>query len=203
MDEPLLIDTRRSLHAVAELVIAGPQHRATGTIRLRVTPDGFGGVASPVRVRGAALCWDGGSTPLAGTCRQLAEAAGVDVGAPAGLYTDGSGADPDAPLEVDPAAAELLAGWFARGDAALRTLAADVEPVIWPEHFDLAVTAGEVTYGVSPGDAAIPLPYAYVGPWTPRTGPFWNAPFGAARDAGEVPDPEAVAAFFAEANRHL
>jgi len=203
MDEQILAGTRRSLHAVAELVIAGPQYRAAGTIRLRVAPGGFGGVASPLRVEGTRLVWDGGSVPLTGTCRELAGSAGVDVGAPAGLYTDGSDGDPDAPLEVDAAAAELLAGWFARGDAALRTLAADVEPVIWPEHFDLAVTVGEVTYGVSPGDAARPLPYAYVGPWTPRTGTFWNAPFGAARDAGVLPDADAVAAFFGEARRHL
>ena len=38
MDTQVLVATRRSLHGVAELVIAGPQHRATGTIRLRVTP---------------------------------------------------------------------------------------------------------------------------------------------------------------------
>ena len=33
--------------------------------------------------------------------------------------------------------------------------------------------------GVSAGDDYYPTPYAYVGPWTQRTGPFWNAPFGA------------------------
>ena len=32
--------------------------------------------------------------------------------------------------------------------------------------------------GVSAGDDYYPRPYAY-GPWTQRTGPFWNAPFGA------------------------
>ena len=41
------------------------------------------------------------------------------------------------------------------------------------------VTDDEVNYGVSPGDEFHPLPYAYVGPWTSRIGPFWNAPFGA------------------------
>ena len=45
MDAP----TRRSLHGVAELLLAGPQHRAHGTIRLRVTPGGFGGVAGSLR----------------------------------------------------------------------------------------------------------------------------------------------------------
>ena len=33
--------------------------------------------------------------------------------------------------------------------------------------------------GVSASDDYYPTPYAYVGPWTQRTGPFWNAPFGA------------------------
>ena len=51
---------------------------------------------------------------------------------------------------------------------------------------------------MSPGDAGHPLPYAYVGPWTPRQGPFWNASFGAVRAAAELPDADAVAAFFAE-----
>jgi hypothetical protein len=29
--------------------------------------------------------------------------------------------------------------------------------------------------GVSASDDYYPTPYAYVGPWTQRTGPFWNA----------------------------
>jgi hypothetical protein len=43
----------------------------------------------------------------------------------------------------------------------------------------VAVTVNEVNYGVSPGDSYQERPYAYVGPWSPRTGAFWNAPFGA------------------------
>jgi hypothetical protein len=38
----------------------------------------------------------------------------------------------------------------------------------------------------------------HVGPRTPRRGPFWNAPFGALRAAAELPDADAVAAWFAE-----
>ncbi|MCW0213967.1 MAG: hypothetical protein OJJ54_11455 [Pseudonocardia sp.] len=201
MDEKSTAGTRRALHAVAELVIAGPQHRAAGTIRLRVTPGGFGGVALALRVEGTELVWDGGRAPIADTCRDLAVAAGVDPGGPAGLYPDGSGVHLDEPLVVDPAVAEVVAGWFGRGDEALRILAPDAEPVIWPEHFDLAVTLDEVTYGVSPGDAHVPRPYAYVGPATPRHGTFWNAPFGASRAAVELPDAGAVATFFAEGRR--
>lgn len=203
MDEQVLIATRRSLHGVAELVIAGPQYRATGTIRLRVTPGGFGGLRSSLRVAGAELVWDGGRAPLAGTYRELAAAAGVEVGAPEGLYSDTSGVDPDEPIAVDAAAAQVLLDWYAHGDAALRSLAPQVEPVIWPEHLDLAVTLDEVNYGVSPGDAAHQGPYAYVGPWALPEGEFWNAPFGALRAAHELPDAQLIAAFFAEARRHL
>jgi hypothetical protein len=195
MDERILGSTRRALHAVADSVIAGPQYRATGTIRLKVTPGGFGGTLLGLRVEHTELVWRGGRAPLAGTCRQLAEAAGVRVGPPEGLYSDGAGMRPDEPLVVDPTAVEHLADWFARGDAALRTLG---EPVLWPEHFDLGVTADRVNYGVSPGDAAHPAPYAYVGPWEPRRGEFWNAPFGALRPADGLPDVDALLAFLRE-----
>lgn len=197
MDEQL-VATRRSSHGVAELVIAGPQHRADGTIRLQVTPGGFGGVRSAVRVEGGDLVWDGGRTPLKGTYRELADAAGVDVGAPVGVYGETSGVDPDEPLAIDPGAAALLADWFTRGDAALRALAPEEEPVLWPEHFDVGIAVDEVNYGISPGDAGHPGPYAYVGPWTPREGEFWNASFGALRPAHELPDTAAVLAFLTE-----
>ena len=39
------------------------------------------------------------------------------------------------------------------------------QPVLWPEHFDLAIDVDEVNYGVSPGDGYHGAPYAYVGPW--------------------------------------
>ena len=54
----------------------------------------------------------------------------------------------------------------------------------------------EVNYGVSPGDGGHPAPYAYVGPWTQREGPFWNAPFGAARPAAQLPTVTDVVEFF-------
>ena len=201
MDDHALVTTRRSLHGVAELVIAGPQYRAQGTIRLHATPSGFGGVLSTLRVEGTDLVWAGGRSPLSGTYRELATSAGVDVGPPQGLYHDTSGVDPDETVIVDAAAATVFADWFARGDAALRMLAPDVEPVIWPEHFDLAISLDEVNYGVSPGDAAHPLPYAYIGPFTPREGNFWNAPFGALREADELPEAEAITAFYEQGRR--
>jgi hypothetical protein len=70
--------------------------------------------------------------------------------------------------------------------------------VLWPEHFDVGISVGEVNYGLSPGDAALPEPYAYVGPWTPRTGQFWNQPFGAARPLAALGDVGGVVAFLRE-----
>lgn len=196
MDE--LERTRLSLHGVAESVIAGPQYRMHGTIRLAVTPGGFGGVKLPISVEGTTLVWDGGRAPLTGTLGDLAKAAGVEPGL-AGIYHDASGVGLDHVLDVDPAAAALLAEAFARGDAAMRLFAPDQTPVLWPEHFDLGISVDEVNYGVSPGDAGHARPYAYIGPWTvPAQGGFWNAPFGALRPLDELPDADAVAAFFAE-----
>ena len=59
--------------------------------------------------------------------------------------------------------------------------------LIWPEHMDVSISLTARTYGVSPGDETIPVPYAYLGPATPQTGPFWNQPFGAARPLEEFP----------------
>ncbi len=197
MDPQTLASTRRALHGVAELVLAGPQHAAYGTIRLRVLPGGFGGVALPLGIHGPDLVWDGGRTPLGGTCRELATAAGLTARVP-GAYGDGSGVDLDEPLSFDNQALAVLLEWFERSDTALRAFATGVEPVLWPEHFDVGITVDEVNYGASPGDEGHPLPYAYVGPWTARTGTFWNAPFGALRAADRLPDALAVAAFFQE-----
>jgi hypothetical protein len=54
-----------------------------------------------------------------------------------------------------------------------------------------------VNYGVSPGDAQLAVPYAYVGPWAPAdfAGSFWNTSFGAAHPLSEIDD---LGAFFAE-----
>jgi hypothetical protein len=201
--------TRRSLHAVAEWVIAGPQFRRHGTIRLRVVPGGFAGVASPLMVRAGSLVWDGGVTPIHGrTCGELAEEVDTEPFRPDQLYHDGCGIGPDQRLEVDDDVADALLAWFAAGDVALRSFAPDQQPVLWPEHFDLAVTVdhgwtGQVNYGVSPGDAGHAEPYAYVGPWDRRTGHFWNAPFGALRPQSELPDATAIGNFYRAAAKHL
>ena len=198
MDPNELATTRRALHGVAELVIAGPQYAAHGDIRLQVVAGGIAGLVSQVRIEGGDLVWDGGGTPLAGTCREMAAALGVTPVAP-DVYREGSGVDPDERLSFEPDPLALLLGWFARGDEALRIFAPDEERVLWPEHFDVGYALDEVNYGVSPGDAEHPGPYAYVGPWTRREGAFWNTSFGAARAAADLPDVDAVVRFFTDA----
>jgi hypothetical protein len=196
--------TRRAWHAVAELVFAGPQYRRTGTIRLRVTPGGFGTSRDPdLRVVGGDLVYRDRRTAMDGrTCAELAAQANVAAGRPQNLYHDGSGVAVDEPLAVDPVAADALARAFAAGDRALRGLDGG-EPVLWPEHFDLGLSLDEVNYGLSPGDEYLDEPYAYVGPWLPRHGEFWNAPFGAARSLRDLGDAGAVEAFFREGRAKL
>lgn len=198
MDEATYRETRNSLHGTAELLIAGPQYRRDGTIRLRVVLGGFGGARLPVSVVGASLVGPFGRAPLTGTYRQLADAANLEPGAPEGVYADTTGRGLDDEVRVEEEAAAVIADWFAIGDAALRCLAPDITPVLWPEHFDLSSTLDEVNFGVSPGDSSHPGPYAYVGPWTPRTGPYWNESFGASRPRDQVPTVARLLDFFEE-----
>jgi hypothetical protein len=208
MDLETLTSTRRALHGIAEAVLAGPQWRTSKDIRLRATPGGFGTVTLPdLRIDGDLLVAGELRVPIAGqTCAKLAAAAGVEASVlQHEVYAEGPDVDLEDTITVDAAAARHLARCFALGDAALRRLAPDVGPVLWPEHFDIGSTVDEVNYGVSPGDAWLAEPYAYVGPWQVPTGLFWNAPFGAATPMSQLPDPDAVLAFFhrgrAEAGR--
>ncbi|WP_309647605.1 hypothetical protein, partial [Nocardioides sp.] len=104
----------------------------------------------------------------------------------------------DDPIELDPDHVATLLDAFAAGDAALRAFAPDEVPVLWPEHFDVGISRNEVNYGLSPGDATLSEPYAYVGPWVRRSGSFWNQPFGVARPLAALGDVDAVVAFFRE-----
>jgi hypothetical protein len=199
--------TRRSLHAVAELVLAGPQYRHHGTIRLRVTPGGFGTIAGPeLRVAGTDVTAGEQRWPIDGhSCAELAAAAGREPSALTDLYRDGTDITVDERLALDPAAAAWLARCWAAGDEALRRLVPAETPVLWPEHFDVGIRVDETNYGVSPGDTTIAEPYAYVTPPTPRREAFWNQPFGAARAMRELDDarPDAVLAFFVEARGRI
>jgi hypothetical protein len=203
MESETLARTRRSLHGIAELVLAGPQHRASGRIRLRITPGGFGTVAEPaLTVEGDHVVAGTARFPLAGrSYTQVAAAVGVEVGAPDGLYPDGAGVSPEDVITLDAEATRVITRAFADGERALRQFAPEAEPVLWPEHFDLAITVDEINYGVSPGDSHLPQPYAYVGPHRPRLGSFWNASFGATRPLHELGDADRILQFFREGRR--
>jgi hypothetical protein len=105
-------------------------------------------------------------------------------------------------LAVDPAAADSVCAAYAIGNAALRAFAPDADPVLWPEHFDVAITVDEVNYGVTPGDSGITEPYMYVGPHSlPERDDFWNEPFGAAKPlSSRVED---VVSFFEQGRKRL
>ena len=186
-----LISTRRSLHAVGELVLAGPQHAATGEISLRSVPGGFATTHTPdLRVVGTEVVGEAATVAINGhTPATLAAALGVVATGMADLYPDGSGFALDDPLDVDEEAAAEVAAAFATGDAALRALAPDETPILWPEHFDIGISVDEVNYGVSGGDSYVAVPYAYVGPWSPPPqDDYWNAPFGRALPVSEIDD---------------
>jgi hypothetical protein len=215
MGPEVLIDTRRALHTLAEHVLAPARYACTRRIGLRPVAGGFGtppfeasdGTVQEVCVRAARLVVRRGddeqSQPIT-TVRAAADFVGVPAGAPSHLYEPATPLDLDGALTVDPGAAEVLAEWFALGDAALDALRrrfADERPAdvqLWPEHFDLATTISEVNYGASPGDESHPEPYVYVGPWDVPAGSFWNESFGASRPRAAVRDAAAAEAFFVE-----
>jgi hypothetical protein len=196
--EARYVSTRRQLRGLAESLIAGPQYRSAGTIRLAVRPDGFVGVELPLAVHGVEFSWLDGSAPLTGTPGDIAAAAGLDYGPPEGVYEIEDALAADAELAVDPVAAELLHRCLYAGGYALKQVLPEGHPVLWPEHFDVAITDREVNFGVSAGDDYHPLPYAYVSPWTPHTGTFWNAPFGAVRSLDPAHDVDGLATDVAE-----
>jgi hypothetical protein len=199
------VDTRRQLRGVAESLIAGPQYRASGTIRLAVRPDGFTGVTIPIAVHGIELVLPNGSVALDGPLSEIA--AGLDSGPPDGVYEVDDPLPADAVLSLDAAGAEWIHRSHYAGGHAIKNVLPEQHPVLWPEHFDVSATEGEANYGVSAGDDHHPTPYAYVGPLAQRTGPFWNAPFGALYPLDPADDVDALTShisdFFERGRREL
>jgi hypothetical protein len=188
-DPETLARTRAAWHTLAERVVAPVRQRATGRIGLRPEPGGFGTGPLPtgpsVRVDGVELVVGASRAPIS-TLGAAATFAGLPGPADLAVYPTTTPTDASRPLPIDPDAAAILAGWFAFGAAVLdqwvqaaSTADAPSEPQLWPEHFDLALALGpeghRANYGASPGDAATPGPYLYVGPWARRSGPFWDA----------------------------
>ena len=192
-----LIDTRRALHGVAQLLLAGPQYRESKTIRLAVTETGFRTVARPdIRLDGSALVVGDRRVALHGTVTDVADAVGITAAGPFDVYAEGPDSDPLGSAEIDDEARLVIVDAFNRGVAALTVFAPDETPVLWPEHFDVSIAIDDVTYGVSSGDDEIAVPYAYVSVPGPPTGTFWNASFGVARPLADLAGDDAVVAFF-------
>ena len=213
--------TVASLHRVAEQLVA-PARKPDNEIALTVARGGFGtprfeyeGATHRVRVEADELVHELGDGERRAPLSTLSEAAAIV----AELLPPGSPLDSE-PLAVDRDSALVLAAWFAFGQDALQRLRAGAasdeaasEPILWPEHFDLAIELGDeaagarATYGFSPGDEDHPEPYAYVGPWVAQpAGGLWNATgFGGAElgyaELLGAPDPIAVATEFFETRR--
>ena len=195
--------TRHSLHGLSELVLAGPRHAAGGSMRLRVGVDGIRTWDDPpVRLVGGELVVEDRRVAVAGlSFADAASAVGLTAHPLDDVYHDGPHVAPDEIVVLEPAHVALLEEALAQGDAALRAFSPDTEPILWPEHFDVAITLDAVNYGVSPGDGYHDTPYAYVGPHEVPSGAFWNAPFGAARPLTELVGVPSVVAFFEQGAR--
>jgi hypothetical protein len=203
-DRGALGTTRRAWHALAEHVLAPARHAANGKIGLRFTRHGFGtpwfAAPEPVqlRVEGGHVIRDDDRAERREPITTLAAAAGLAGRVPGpvtDLYESTTPLEPDAPLVVDPTAADLLGDWFGFGATALEQLRAEAgaddapsRVQLWPEHFDLSVDLGDEaaggrgTFGASPGDSVHPEPYLYVTHWGDvPADPFWgDAAFGGA-----------------------
>ncbi len=214
--------TRDALHLVAERLVA-PARKPHNEIALMATAGGFGtppfefgGSRLQVRVEGVDLVVERDGEITRGPVTSLA--AGGELLGPE-LLLDGLPEDTD-PLAIDPVAADALADYYAFAQDVLERLIAELgaatdqpEPILWPEHFDLAIEAGSqaqgarATYGASPGDENHAEPYMYVAPWTaPPRGEGWNAVgfSGAELTYGELvaaADPDATALEFFLARR--
>jgi hypothetical protein len=192
--------TRRSLHGLAELVLAGPRYACGGSIQLRA---GSGGIETwdepAVRLYGGDLLAGQQRVRLDGlTFADAAARIGLVARRLDDVYQDGPGLAPEDVIRLDEAQVRVVEDALRSGALALQAFAPEEEPILWPEHFDVGITVDEVNYGVSPGDGYHTEPYAYVSPWRRRTGGFWNAPFGAVRPVRAPAGFDALVAFFTE-----
>jgi hypothetical protein len=213
---PDYADTRDKLHLVAARVLGAARFLATGRFGLRVVEGGFGTPEFDGRTLSVVdgQLTDGERRHPLTTLGDACEFAGVDLNAPVHAALDELAGDADTDVSVDPAAARGLADWYALSQGALEALAAACGPAddvtaiqLWPEHFDVALVAGaepsRANYGGSPGDAAVPEPYLYVGPFAPRSGEFWNASFGATLTYTDVRAGADPLAFFLDGRARL
>lgn len=175
IDAARFVETRRSLHMLAEHVLASARYAANGKIGLRFTRGGFGtpfflnpsGDGEQLRIQGVELVVDHGTdehrAPIT-TVGAAAEFASCVAGAGAGASYVEAGVtgvyEPTTPLEldksltIDPPASRFLGEWYGYAASILEQLRAEADPrdaparvQLWPEHFDLAVDLGNEAAG--------------------------------------------------------
>lgn len=214
-----LVATRDALHRLAEHVVSPCRYAQTGRIGLRPFPGGlrtpeFGPANTVVSVELDEIVvrdMNGVRRRPISTLRAAGEFVGIEPGAPAQVYKAATPCDLDAELRLDREAMAAIGEWYLLGADALQRLTQQAavddpsEAQLWPEHLDLAITAGAVNYGFSPGDAANPEPYVYVGPHAgrPRVDNFWNADFGATLQRSQVGGVDDALDFFLKARADL
>jgi hypothetical protein len=228
-----LVETRLALHRLAAYVVSPARRIATGNeIALAPSPGGFGTPAGEpwgqLRVEdGLLVVRRGDEAERSAPIGSLQEAAAFASIVPDLAVSEQADVPPpgdvDAPLPIDPAAAALIAAFHALVGDALTTLrheltgADDASGIhLWPEHFDVAIDAGDPaigergSWGGSPGDAAHPEPYLYASLWSGAPAhPFFaeTAFSGASLAYAELraaPDPhERALAFWREARALL
>jgi hypothetical protein len=204
-DRSVLATTRRRLHGIGECLMAGPQRRAGGRFTLRVTPGGFATTGEPaLRLDGTdVVVNENARVAVSGTFAQMADLLGVGFGPPPDPYPDGSGVSEGEDASLESASARLIQGWYLLADAALRVMAPRQTPILWPEHFDVAILLDDTSYGASPGDAFHAMPYAYVSSAAHGDSDFWNAPFGAVRSHAQIEDIDDLVSFWRAAQALL
>jgi hypothetical protein len=211
---PGFVATRRSLHALAENVLAGDLARNTSKVGLRVTTGGFGQPEHFVADRRRRLRIDGDDLVVLdgdderweriSTMAAAATFAGVKVGPPAQYYEPST--SPDTELVVDRSVAAELAEWLVLAEQIIEAFRSrhrrDLPTIaqLWPEHFDLSITMKSANFGASLGDAAHPAPYLYVAPWRVPEGSFWTYAWGSAFSWESVTDVESGLAHLEEGN---
>jgi hypothetical protein len=207
-------DTFRSLHILGEHVLAAARYDAVQHIGLTVVPGGiatppFGDSGRRVGVVDGELVVtdaDGERRAPISTVRAAGEFVGVKPGAPSHVYAPATPCLLDDPLTIDAEDLAVIVDWYTLAAGALtrfrREIPADApsDLTLWPEHFDVAIRAGEVNYGGLAGDAVVPRPYVYVGPpmsaLSGERGGFWNTAFGAANTEASVRSVDDAVAFF-------
>jgi hypothetical protein len=190
-------ETRETLHALAEHLLAPARQQTNGKIGLRYTFQGFGtpffGRDIQLRIQGEELVIQRGEDEDRLSITSVAKAAGaagIKPGAPTEIYLPTTSPNFDQQLSVDDEASLSLGAWFGFSASVLEQFRWDhfsegpSRVQLWPEHFDLSVELGHggasgtrAGYGASPGDENHPEPYLYVVPWSPGApGQIWNNP---------------------------